>query len=713
VSSLVPLLLAALLPSPAQADEGMWLPEQLPDHAQRLTELGLEIPVSQLADPMGDPLGAIVSLGFCSASFVSPDGLILTNHHCVAGYLGANSSAQANLARDGFMAGSQADELWTGPDGRVTVVESITDVTEKVLARTHGRVSDAQRQLRIAEARKALVAACEADDDRRCAVASYYGGSEYRLIRARELRDLRIVYAPAESVGSYGGDTDNWMWPRHAGDFAMLRAYVAPDGSTADHAADNVPYPPAHHLRFDPTGAQDGEMVMVAGFPGHTERYALAEQLRFSRDRVYPQAIERANASLALFDRLSQADPEGAARLAAPIDWVSNGRKYEQGMLDDFQGSPVVQQVEAREAALRSWIAADRKRAKTYGPVLAELDRLQAEGEQRYETDVVYGRLFRSADLLGVATQAVRLATERAKPDLQREEGLQARDEANIRASFENLDRTLYLPADQALLRMVLTDSQALAADQRIPPLDAFLAAHGGIDGTLALLFDHPALALAPARLALLDADAATLAHSQDPWVQLARELEAWEAPRRDQDKARAGARMRLMPVYMEALRTARPGAVYPDANSSLRVSFGQVEGYAPRDGVWYLPHTTVTGMVAKAGPPPFDAPQRLLDAAATSTTSGWADPELHDVPVDFLTTLDTTGGNSGSATINGKGELVGLIFDGNYEAMSADWLFDDALTRSIHVDVRYLLWMLQDVEEADWILSELGVQPR
>ena len=707
------LLPVLLLSAPTRADEGMWLPEQLPEHAQRLHELGLRIPVAQLADPKGDPLGAIVSLGFCSASFVSPDGLIATNHHCVAGYLGANSSADANRARDGYLAKSQDDELWAGPGARLTVVESITDVTDPVLAQTRGRVSDAQRQVRIAEARKSLVAHCESDADHRCRVASYYGGTQYRLIRSRQLRDIRIAYAPPESVGSFGGDVDNWMWPRHAGDFGLLRAYVAPDGSTADHALDNVPYKPAHWLRIDPTGAQDGEMVMVAGFPGHTARYALAEQLRFARDTSYPWRIAHDNLVIKTFHALSDQDPEGAARLATPIDWVENGRKYAQGMLDDFAAAPVVQQVQAREDALRTWIAADHKRKRTYGKALAELDALQAKAEADWPADAVYGELQRYGDLLGVATGAVRLATERQKPDLQRDEGYQARDEENIRASYVRLDRTLYLPADQRVLRMALADSQALPMDQHIGPLDAFLAAHGGIDGTIDLLFSHTALSHADARLALLDQDAGTLAHSDDPWVQLAEALETWEAPRRARDKQRQGAHERLMPLYMQALLASRQGDVYPDANGSLRVTFGKVEGYSPRDGVWYLPHTTVQGMVAKAGAAPFDAPQRLLDAASHSKDSPWVDPALGDVPVDFLTTLDTTGGNSGSATINGKGELVGLIFDGNYEAMSADWLFDPDHTRSIHVDIRYLLWMLQDVDKAQWILDELGVQPQ
>ncbi|MCB9778618.1 MAG: S46 family peptidase [Alphaproteobacteria bacterium] len=710
--SLLALLLlpSPLLGTPAHADEGMWLPEQLRDHAERLDELGLQLPLDQLSDPEQAPLGAIVSLGFCSASFVSPDGLIATNHHCVAGYLQQLSSAEENRAREGYLAPSRDQELSAGPGARLWIVEEISDVTDQVVGKLPKRLSDKQREARIDRAEKEIVAACEATPDTRCRVATMYSGLEYKLLRHKELRDVRVVYAPHERVGDYGGEIDNWMWPRHSGDFSLLRAYVAPDGQSADYSPDNVPYRPPHWLPIDPTGAQDGELVMVAGFPGRTSRYARAESLRFARDVEYPDSIEVADQSLAILRDEAGKSDEAAARLAAPIGWIENGRKYRQGMLDNFRRSRVVERVEAREQALRDWIAADRVRTRIYGPVLDELHARHEERSQRWAQDVLHGRLLSYVDLLGVADTAVRLATERQKPDLERDAGYQQRDEDRIAARFARMDKSLWLPADRRVLAMLLARHAALPADQRIPALDAFVAAHGGADATVDLLFQAPALADAAARQALLETDLAGLKASQDPWIQLALALEAWDAPRRDEADERAGAGLRLGPQYMQALLGSRPGAVYPDADSTLRVTFGQVKGYQPRDGVWHLPHTTVAGVVEKAGDDPFDAPDKVLAAAARSPQSRWADPDLGDVPVDFLATLDTTGGNSGSATINAKGELVGLIFDGNYEAMSADWLFDDDLTRSIHVDVRYILWMLDDVEgaPAKWILDEL-----
>lgn len=712
-ASLAPLaaaLLVAVLAPAAHADEGMWLPEQLPDNAERLQELGLAIPVEQLADPMGAPLGAIITLGFCSASFISPDGLIATNHHCVSGYLGYNSSADANRARDGYLAADRSEELWAGPGSELQIVESLTDVTDQVMAKVGRKASDKDREARVDRAIKELVAACEEEENRRCRVASYYGGRSYRLIKARELKDVRLVYAPPESVGSYGGEIDNWMWPRHAGDFALLRAYVAPDGSTAEHADDNVPYTPAHYLRIDPTGAQEGELVMVAGYPGGTDRHAMADVLRWHAEVYYPRSLAIAQAALDLLKDEAARDPEAAARLSSPIDGIGNGVKYRQGMLDNFESSGVVARVQARDAAIAAWVAADKKRTRTYGRAIEELRQLHDHTQQRWPSDYLHQRLVRYVDLLGTATTALRLAEEKQKPDLQREQGFQERDEDRIRARAERLERTLWLPADRRLLSDLLDEAAALPADERIAPLDAWVAAQGGRDAALERLFTDPALARTQARLDLLAAPLSQLQASTDPWVELARALETWRAPRRALDKVAEGARLRLEPVYMEALLAASTGPVYPDANSSLRITYGTVRGYKPQDGLLALPHTTVAGMAKKAGDWPFDAPQRLLDAAPTAPDSRWADPQLGDVPVDFLTDLDTTGGNSGSATLNNKGELVGLIFDGNYESMSADWLYDPVLTRSIHVDVRYLLWMLDSVEEGGWLLEELGL---
>ena len=267
-SLLLSLALSSGLPV-AHADEGMWLPEQLPAKAAELKEMGLELDPAQLADPMGQPLGSIVTMGFCSASFVSPDGLMATNHHCVAGFLSYLSDEEHDLNNLGHLSHDRAEELWVGPGSEVQVVEKITDVTAQVLKGLKKKTKDADRERIISRNEAAIIDACEADrPEVRCAVADYFGGQQYRLIEKRRLRDVRLVYAPPDSVGNYGDEIDNWMWPRHSGDFSLLRVYVGPDGSAAEHADENVPYKPPPAPGDQPRGRQPRRLRHGGRLPG-------------------------------------------------------------------------------------------------------------------------------------------------------------------------------------------------------------------------------------------------------------------------------------------------------------------------------------------------------------------------------------------------------------------------------------------------------------
>lgn len=694
------------------ADEGMWLPEQIPEIAAGWRERGLEIDPEQLADPLGDPLGAIVSLGFCSASFVSPDGLIATNHHCVEGYLQYNSSAEANRHRDGYVAASRREELSVGPTGRLWIVESIDDVTDQVLAGIGRRGSDARRERRVSEASKRLVAACERQANRRCRVASYRGGGEFRLITRREIRDVRVVAAPSGALGQFGGDIDNWMWPRQSADFALLRAYVAPDGSSAEYADENVPYRPPHWLRVDPTGAEPGSFVMVAGYPGRTERRARARELDWYANRYLPQQIGLLRGLVDTLQGFAEVDAEAAARLGAPISQLNNGLKNSEGLLEGLKRGRLVDEKERMEEQLIQWVEVDSRRGRRWSAALREqADLIDEEQEDRLRALYV-GWMSRAADLLSVATRAVRLAQEKQKPDIQRDAGYQDRDLERIRAGFERLDKSLHLPSDRAALALILADYAAQPAAARVADLDAWIAEQGGVDAALDVLYDEPALARSGGRLALLDQDLATLEASDDPWVQLALVLDAWQAPRRARGKARKGAHLRLDPQWyaaLEAWHTEQGRVLYDDANGTLRLTLGHVEGYEPEDGLWAQPQTTVGGLAAKAGPAPFDIDADTI-ARAEQGGGRWSDPELGDVPADFLTTLDTTGGNSGSAVLDGQGRFVGLAFDGNYESIAADWIFLPEVTRTICIDVRFMGWVMDGWEDGGWIRDELGL---
>ncbi len=704
-------LLIALTATPASADEGMWLPSQVPAVAAAHPDLALDPAV--LADPTGPVLGAVVSLGGCSGSFVSADGLIATNHHCVEGYLRHISDEANNRWRDGFTAASREDEPSAGPTARVYMVAALTDVTSQMTRRLSPRLSDAARAERLESAEKALIAGCEAKaPDRRCRVAAVDGGVSYLLVESRELRDLRVVWAPPRSVGQYGGDIDNWMWPRHGFDGALLRAYVAPDGASADFDAANVPFKPAHHLPLGP-GVAEGDLVMSLGFPGRTARHRLASELAHDLDVSWPRSLEFFERWLPVIRAQATTSEDASSRLGPRISSFENRQKNLTGQTRGVLRADGVGRMRAQEDALLAWVRADEKRRRTWEPVwsalTASLEEAWAAGERwRPLNLVLYG-----STLLRTAHDAIRWADERAKPDTSREPGFQDRDRDRYVASLRALERSLHLPTERALFTLELS---RYAADHAgtVSSLDALLASHGSAEAAADALYGStPALADVETRVALVDASARTVRASADPFLQLAALVEADLAPERAASKAR-GARietLRAQWAQAEMAFAADTGALRaPDANSTLRISFAHVRGYDPEDGLIATPFTRLSGFAAKAGPAPFDAPAHLVAAAREGASSPWTVPSLGDVPLNFLADLDTTGGNSGSPVVDAQGRLVGLLFDGVWEGVANDVVYDDATNRSICLDLRALGWLLDHTEGAGWIREELGL---
>ncbi len=695
----MPILLALFALSSAHADEGMWLPEQLGDMGPHLEALGAELSPGALADPHGAPLGATVFLGHCTGSFVSETGLVITNEHCAHAWLQYASEGRGNLVRDGFMAPDRAGEVWAGPAARLWITESIRDVTGEVQAAADVE-DDRERWLAVQRARKELVATCEQGADYQCEVPTFDNGSTYRLIKRRVIKDVRLVYAPPLEVAQFGGDADNWMWPRHAADFAFVRAYVGPDGATAPHAEDNVPYEPPVHLQVSEEGVKPGDFVLIAGFPARTYRYLTAKEVKHAALVRYPEGLELYGELQYVLAYHSDRSRVAASLLESFEFSLANVMKSYEGMLDNFSQRKLTTVKLEREQQLHAWVDAKKKRRKTLGADLAELDQSVDEHLAGYSAY----RLVRTTEwmpqLLGATRAAYRLAVEKEKPDVERLDGYQSKDEERLRDEALQLQRSLYLPAERDVLRVLLTRSLELPATQRIAPWDAWISAQGGVEEGLDLLFANPELRDPRKRLALFQMSRAQLEASEDPWVQLAVAMEQWQDDKRAEEEAHRGAMLRLRPVYIQALREHAGAPAYHDANSTLRVSIGQVAGYSPVEAITYGPQTTLGGMLAKADGPPFKLSADMSVAASES-------PE---VPLCFATTLDNTGGSSGSPTLDAQGRLVGLVFDRNYEGMAADWAFDADMTRSIHVDTRVALWLLKR-DGATVVLDELGVK--
>ena len=713
-TAVVSLALAwALAPRAVHASEGMWVPQQLPEIAAPLKAAGLRVPVKQLSDLTGDPLGAVVSLGGCTASFVSPQGLVVTNHHCAFGAIQYNSTKDRNLMKDGFNAPTQGDELSAGPGARIYALDRIDDVSAQVRAAI-AAAPDALARTKARDAiEKKLVADCEATPGYRCRLYSFAGGGTYRLFRNLEIRDVRLVYAPPSSIGNYGGEVDNWMWPRHAGDFSFYRAYVGRDGRPAAYAKDNVPYRPKRWLKLADKPLEAGSFVMVAGYPGNTNRYALASEFDATADWTYPTVSRHNKAMVALVDAEGRKNPDIAVKYASIVRSWENQLKNYDGQLEGFQRSNAARAKAQEEEAVLKWL---RARGKDGKPALAAYDTLRAVNAQAMATrerDLVLGRLGANG-VLSAAVDLYRLAIERDKPDAERESGYQQRDLVAFEGGMTQMERRYHPTMDRELMRYWLNEYVHLPDAQRVPALDKWL---GGNDdkAIAAALKSLSATKLdeTAERLRLMKADRKEFERSKDPAIRYAVAMMPALLQIEEARKMRNGDSLAARPVYLQAIadyRRSKGGFVYPDANGSLRITFGNVTGYTKPDGSKQKPFTLLEEVAAKAtGQEPFDAPQALLDAIKARRYGGFADRRLGSVPVDFLSNLDITGGNSGSPVMDADGRLVGLAFDGNWESVSSNWVFDGVSNRMISVDQRYMRWIMQEVYPAPQLLKELA----
>jgi hypothetical protein len=709
------LVLGGLTGSGAYAVEGMWQPEQLPLIEQDLKAKGLSIKPENLNDLTAFPMNAIVSLGGCSASFVSNEGLVVTNHHCAYGSIQFNSTAERNLLDNGFYAKTLADELPAAPGSRVFVTESIQDVTKDLLQGLD-KTTGIKRYEAIEKRRKDLISACEKTPGNRCRIDSFLGESSYRLTRQLEIKDVRLVQAPPSAIGKFGGDIDNWMWPRHTGDFAFYRAYVDSKGAPAEFSRDNVPYRPKGYLKVDTQGVSDGSFVMVAGYPGRTNRHRLASEVEFSFEEASPQNKEYLDRRIALIEGFKAKDAELGIKYAAQLAGMSNASKNIEGKQKGYEAMGLLKQKQAEEKALLDSFQTEKNTQALAN--LSDLNKLLAEDQAADRFSLVL-RKASDSDLLRTASRLYRLSREREKTDELREAGYQDRDLIMMKQGLQALTRRFDPKVDQALWELGLGDVRKAKAEYKKRLPKALLAvakmAPAAQNKALAGYFAKTVLADEKQRLDLMSADRKVFETSKDPFIQLAVATYDEGIKLENEGKDRSGRFQQLRSQYMQnlvAYQSKRGKVLYPDANSTLRITYGTVQGYKNRAGVELPSFTKLEEIAAKnTGKEPFNVPAQQMELIKQKRYANYQLDALKTVPVNFLADLDITGGNSGSATLNGKAELTGLVFDGTIDGVISDWAFDPALTRSIHVDVRYMLWVLDQFSGAHRILDEMGVK--
>jgi hypothetical protein len=679
------LALLACAAAPLLAEEGKWTPQQvLQLDPQWLRQQGLELPVSRLWDPRNGTglLAATVSTGGCSAAFVSSSGLILTNHHCLFGIVQEHSRPGNDLITNGFLAKTRADEL-PGKTTRITVPHRFTDVTREVAAAVPAAADDLARSRAVESKQKQLVATCEKTPGMRCSVAAFEGGLQYVLIEAFDLTDIRLVYAPPRAIGEFGGEPDNFRWPRHTGDFAMARAYK-----------DGKPYQPEFFFPLSRTGVKPGDFIMVMGYPGRTIRALTAGEMANERDFRFGLRAELYGEYIRILEEHSR-NPQGSITLAASLKSLNNSHTNAEGQLAGLARGLILQKQQASDEAVVKWAATRSELA----PSLAakqELDRLAAEQRRTATRDFLFTIIPNSSLALKHATTLVRLAAERAKPDAEREPDCMARELPALHARLEREQLSFFQPADQAIFDAWVTRARKLAPAERIAALESL--------GSIPALYAATKVTNVAERLKMFEETTEQLRARKDPLLDFAfalePELRTWQTATYRRD----GAVARLRPEWRRAVIAHAGKPVAPDANGTLRVSFAHVKGYVPRDGVLYTPQTTLAGMLEKhTGQEPFAVPPAVMEAARRVDAAS--------IPLNFLADGDTTGGNSGSPVVNGRGELVGLNFDRPWENVANDFGYNPEVARNISVDVRFLIWLLREVERADGLLAELGVK--
>ncbi len=716
---IITLVVSALFSVATIADEGMWQPHQLPSIAKQLKKAGLKLDPKDLTDLTGFPMGAIVSLGGCTASFVSDKGLVVTNHHCAYGSIQYNSTEEKNLLEQGFLAKKYAQELQAAPGSRIYVTESISDVTKQMKSGLKDDMSGNERYQYIDTQSKKLVAECESDKAYRCSVVNFHGGLEYYLFKQLTIRDVRIVHAPAKSIGKYGGNVDNWMWPRHTGDYAFYRAYVGKDGKPADYSEDNVPYQPKHHLKVNAKGVDDGDYIMVLGYPGSTNRYRTSEEVINTFTKSYPLSKELMGAMIGIIKENSADGSEARIKYESMLAGLANYEKNRGSMIESYQKGTTEQRKVKLNQELRKWVKAKKSRQKKFGDSLEKLDQLVKQSQQTAKRDTLLSFMRYASQMMSTASRLHRLAIEKQKDDMQRERGYQERDMNRFTQGMKRINRRYDAKVEMPLLFELMDRYAQLPNDQRVPEFDRFFGLDDGynpekLKSQLASMYDKTKLDEEQVRLAWMEKSVNDFEKSDDPFIQYA--VKTFDARQKleQQGKEESGQFNAVRPKYMEAIiayNKSKGLPVYADANSTLRITYGNVKGYSPADGMWAKPFTTLEGITAKdTGVWPFNSPSKQLQLIEQQKYGKYVKKSLGSVPVNYLGTLDITGGNSGSPTLNNKAELVGLVFDGVYESIIGDWDYDPALNRSIHVDSRYMLWVMEHVDGADNVIKEMEI---
>ncbi|PKL81936.1 MAG: S46 family peptidase [Ignavibacteriae bacterium HGW-Ignavibacteriae-3] len=701
---------------PASPEEGMYPLSEI-DKVD-LQKAGLKIESKEVYNPNGVSLvDALVQLSGCTGSFISESGLIITNHHCAFGAISRASTVEKNYLENGFYAGTQSGEI---PSQGYTckITESYLDVSDIILGAVKNVTDPAQRTKVISDKMRELSE--DATNEKESIVATVsemFAGKSYVLFKYRIIRDVRLVYAPPQSIGNFGGETDNWVWPRHTGDFSIMRAYVAPDGSAATYSKDNVPYKPKRFLKINPNGVEEGDFVFMLGYPGRTYRHRPSEYMKYQVEYQLPYISNLYEYAIETMKELSSGNKELTLAFASRIKGLANTMKNYQGKMKGLKKIGLVEQKQQEEKLLQQFINSDPALKSKYGNLLKEIHTVFEMVNQNALTDLWLRQVVAFSPTLSKANFLLTYSEEMRKPESERSVPYQ---DKNIKQTLSRMEMSAqgYNAAfEETMLMKMLMDANSFGENSRIAAVDDILEGNGIHPESTFQEFIINSVINSKIREkdffeSLLKKTPQEIAALQDPLFIFAKKIKMLGAVSEKENQITEGKLNKLYGDLVDVKMQWKKTMFIPDANSTLRLTYGYIKGYNPSDAVYMEPFTSVDGVIEKGatGAEEFDVPDKLRAAYDKKDFGKYVSKKTGKLVVDMLYDMDTTGGNSGSPVLDAYGNLIGVNFDRAFEATINDFAWNESYSRSIGVDIRYVLWVMDKVGGANNLLKEIGI---
>ena len=694
---------------PSRPDEGMFPLSDIKNI--NLNEKGLKISVDEVYNPDGVSLvDALVKIGGCTGSFVSNEGLIITNHHCVFGIVSDASTVENNYLDNGFLAETREKELPAkGLTCRIT--DSYEDVSTEILEAANTEEDISKRTTAISKKIKEIIEREEKKDSTiKAEVSEMFVGEQYVLFRYKTINDVRLVYVPPRTIGEFGGESDNWVWPRHNGDFSFVRAYVAPNGSSAKYSEENVPYQPKKFLQVNANGVNEEDFVFILGYPGRTFKHQPSQFLMMQEKYQLPYVQDIFSWLINLYEKRGENDPEFALSIVGEIQGLANTEKNYRGKMQGLERLNLIQKKQDEEKQLQQFIDSDLKLKEKYGTVLSEIDEVYKDAFATGRRNLVLMMLSRNVDYYRLAEIFVDYKKEMLKTEAERK-ALYKEDKRNdFYNTITNLYNEYMLDLDPKILNKILTDASTFEECRELEPFKSFASVKNK-DEFISDLYEETFINDSKEYFELLEDEDETLEDIDDPYINLIKSAVELGDTERKKAQIRDGKMNILLAGLNDAKRQWLNKSFVPDANLTLRLTYGYVRGYSPADATYFSPNTTLTGLIQKGRESgDYKLNKKVKELYKNKDFGQFIHPKLNDVPVNFIYNMDTSGGNSGSPIMDAYGRLVGVNFDRSFEATVNDYTWSENYSRSIGVDIRYVLWVVQKVGDADFLLKEMGI---